>query len=183
MTFPSQAGITPDLAGFAAAQETLRTRFGRDIRFYGPADVLYDPGLAAGEFDDEGIPLDPLATRTVLASAAVEIPDLTLVGSAQCIVVFKPLQTSVIRKDEVAETAAGARSSLNRDLILRVEDIPQQEGATYFEVGTLTRDSDGAIVEPQVWAQDDGELWRIVNGKYDSFGSVPRFIVYGEGTR
>lgn len=175
---------TPDFDGFANAQATLRQQFGRDVRFYRPADMVYDPAIPQSAFDEEGIPLDPLALATPVASADVEIGDLTLLVTLQhCLVVFRPLPTSVLRRDETFESALGIRSALNRDLILDPTSTPAIAGASHFQVGTLARDDVGAVIEPEQWQPEETELWKIVNGKMDSFGPVTRYIVYGQGTR
>lgn len=178
----STSAPTPDFQGFAAAQETLRQEFGRDVRFYSPSAMLYDPSTPASAFDDEGIPLDPLVGASAVASAGVAVPDLTYTGSAQCNVVFRPLQTSIMRRDESFESPIAIRSGLNKDLILHAADYARASGATYYEIGTLARDDTGAIIYPEVWTPEDGELWKIVNLKHDAFGSVERVIVYGQGT-
>lgn len=167
----SVSGLTPDLAGFVEAQGRLRTELGRDIRFYRHADMIYDPALPASEFDDEGIPLDPLAGASAVASAGVAIPDLTLIGQARGNVVFQPL--AAMRRDEVQEQPVGMRSRLNKDLILDIADMPLASGATYFEVGASGVNG---------WTADDGELWKIVNAKTDGFGGLQRYIVFGQGT-
>jgi hypothetical protein len=174
--------IVPDFQGFANAQASLRSNFGSDVRFYGPAAMLYDPTIPLSEFDDEGIPLDPLAGASATASAAVSIPDLTIVGSARCNVVFNPLQTSILRRDQTYETALAIRSGLNKDLILAPEDYPQASGATYFQVGFLARDAGGVVIRPEQWTPEDNELWKVVNVKHDRYGPVERVVVYGEST-
>ena len=180
MSFPTH----PDFDGFANAQATLRQQFGRDVRFYRPADMTYDPTIPQSAFDDEGIPLDPLAGQTPVAPAGVEIENLTVLVTLQhCLVVFRPLQTSILRRDETFETALGIRSGLNRDLILDPTSAPAIAGATHFQIGTLARDDAGNVIEPEEWQPEEDELWKIVNGKMDSFGSVTRYIVYGQGTR
>jgi hypothetical protein len=173
--------ITPNLAGMADAQQRLRQLIGRDVRFYGPADVIYDPTVPVSAFDDEGIPLDPLALASGAALAAVGIDNLTIVGSAHVNVVFQPL--SAMRRDEVEEDTLGWRSRLNKDLILDIADAPQAVDALYFEVGTLSRDTAGNIMRPEQWTSDDGELWKIVNSKTDGFGALQRLLVFGQGTR
>jgi hypothetical protein len=163
----------PNFDGFSAAQEYLRTEFGRDVQFYGTAAATY-PTTPPTAFDDEGIPLDPLAT-TVETAASVELANLALLGVARAVVVFRPLQTSIMRRDETFETPLGIRSGLNKDLIMSAADASLAQSATHFMIGTAN--SDGTFT-PQ-----DGELWEIVNIKNDSFGSVERLVVYGEGTR
>jgi hypothetical protein len=170
----------------ADAQSRLRQLLGRDVRFYGPAAMIYDPSIPASEFDDEGIPLDPLAGATPVASADVGIDNLTIVGSAHVNVLFQPL--AAMRRDEVEEQPTGWRSRLNKDLILDIADAPQTTSAEYFEIGTFTRDSDGNILydpdgSEQQWTSDDGELWKIVNSKTDGFGGLQRFLIFGQGTR
>lgn len=173
----------PDFAGFAKAQATLRRDFGKDICFYGPASIIYDPSLPPSAFDDEGIPLDPLALASGVAVAQVEIPGLTVVGYARCQVVFRALPPPVLRRDETFEQAIGIRSGMNRDLILDPADASAIAGASHFQVGELVRDSAGNVVKPEQFAADETELWKIVNGKLDHFGQVKRYIVYGQGTR
>lgn len=177
----SASAPTPDLQGFAAAQATLRRTLGRDVRFYGAADIIYDPTIPASAFDDEGMPLDPVRPKTVLASAGVGIDDLTIVGSARVNVVFQPL--AAMRRDEVQGDATGLRSRLNKDLILDIADMPIASGATYFQVGTLARDPTDAVIYPEEWTPDDEELWKIVNAKTDGFGALQRYVVFGQGTR
>jgi hypothetical protein len=162
----------PDLASFAAAQAYLRAKFGRDVRFYSAAQMTFDPSIPQSEFDDEGIPIDPLLGATPTNPADVEIPNLTLTGQARCNVLFQPL--AAMRRDEVEEQAIGIRSRLNKDLILDIADKPQADGATHFQIGTQTGDS---------WVPDEGELWKIVNAKTDGFGALQRYIVFGQGTR
>jgi hypothetical protein len=171
MSFPA---LTPNIAGLADAQQRLRQLIGRDIRFYGPAEMIYDPAIPASEFDSEGIPLDPLAGGTAVASAGVDVTNLTIVGSARANVLFQPL--SAMRRDEVAEQPTGWRSRLNKDLILDIADAPQVDGASHFQVGALA--DDGVS-----WTPDDEELWLIVNAKTDGFGALQRYIVFGQGTR
>jgi hypothetical protein len=178
----------PDIEGFADAQAKLTTQFGRDVRFYQPAQMLYDPGISPFAFDDEGIPLDPLAGASAVASANVGMVGLSLRGSAQANVVFKPLQTSVMRRDETFESPVAIRSGLNKDLLVNLEDIPIASGATHFLIGTFARDADGNILylpdgSEQEFTVDDGELWKIVNAKTDGLGSFQRYVVYGQGTR
>lgn len=180
-------GPTPDIEGFASAQAKLTTQFGRDVRFYQPATMLYDPGISPFAFDDEGIPLDPLAGASALASANVGIAGLTLRGSAQVNVVFRPLQTSIMRRDETFESPLGIRSGLNKDLLVNLPDIPIASGATHFVVGTFARDASGNIIynpdgTEQQFTPDDGELWKIVNAKTDGIGGFQRYVVYGQGT-
>lgn len=174
---------TPSAAGFAAAQENLRTKFGRDIRFYAPAAMIYDPAIPPSAFDDEGIPLDPLAGASATASANVGLANLTITASAQALVVFRTLQTSLLRRDQTAETPLGTRAGLNKDLIMAPADGPKVARATYFMVGTMARDASGAVIYPEQWTPEDGELWKIVAAKADSFGPTERFVVYGQGTR
>lgn len=177
----------PDLAGFAKAQQSLPTLFGRDVRFYQPATMLYDPGISPFAFDDEGMPLDPLAGASATASANVGMSNLTIRGSAHANVVFRPLQTSVMRRDETIETQVAIRSGLNRDLIINPSDLPVASGATHFMVGTFARDANGNIIynpdgSEKLFTPDDGELWKIVNLKTDGLGGYQRAIVYGQGT-
>lgn len=168
--------ISPDIQGFADAQERLRTDLGQPVRFYGPADILYDPDLAPSEFDDEGIPLDPLALASGVNVADVEIANLTVLGSGIVNVVYKPLQTSLLRQDRIAEQQTGIRSAANKDLIIAVADLPLAQSATHFQVGHPTPDGS--------WSPAEDELWKIVNVKLDVvFGDAERGIVYGEGTR
>lgn len=164
--------VTPDLAGFVEAQRSLISEFGRDVRFYAPATILYDPSIPAGMFDDEGFPLDPTVTGSAQASANVGIPDLTMVGSAKCDVVFQPL--TVMRRDEVVEDPLARRSHLNKDLILNPEDASIAQAASYFQVGTNNPDD--------TWTPDEGTLWRIVNFKPYSLGVSYRYIVFGQDT-
>jgi hypothetical protein len=97
--------------------------------------------------------------------------------------VFKPLQTSILRRDQTEEQAVGIRAGLNRDLILDPNDVGATNGASHFMVGTLARDLSGNVLYPEQWTPDDGELFKIADVKSDSFGSVQRVIVYGQGTR
>jgi hypothetical protein len=167
---------TPDFDGLDASQRRLVADFGRDIRFYGPADVIYDPALPSSAFDDEGIPLDPLAVASGSnEDTSLALAGLTVTGSAHCNVVFSPLQTSLLRRDQTAEQAVGIRSGLNRDLILNIEDAPQADGASHFGVGQLADDG--------TWTSEDDELYRISQSTPDTFGRVRRFIVYGERTQ
>lgn len=177
----STPALAPDIAGMADAQQRLRRFLGRDIRFYAPATMLYDPAITPSEFDDEGIPSDPLAGASAVAPADVEIDNLTLVGSAHANVLFQPL--AAMRRDMVAEQQIGWRSRLNKDLILDISDRAVADAGQYFEVGTLARDKAGAIITPEVWTPDDGELWLIVNAKVDGFGGLQRYIVFGQGLR
>jgi hypothetical protein len=176
LTFPTPAppgpGPTPDLAGFADRMEYLRTQLGRDVRFYGPADIIYDPTIPASEFGDDGIPLDPLASSTTVASAGVGIEGLTLLGTARADVLFQPL--SAMRRDETAGQPTGERSILNKDVIVGLDDMPMAAQATYFQVGTQVGDE---------WTADDDELWEIVNGKTDGFGALQRYLIFGQGTK
>ena len=172
---------TPSLDGFAAAQAQLRDFFGRDVRFYAPGTMIYDPTIPPSAFDDEGFPLDPLAGASAVNPADVSISGLTVVGSAHCNVLFQPL--AAMRRDEVAEDQVGIRSRLNKDLMLDIADLDQASGATHYEIGTLARDSTGAIIYPEQWTPDDGELWHIVNLKVDGVGAIQRVIVFGQGTR
>jgi hypothetical protein len=166
--------IGPDLAGFDNAQRALVQNFGRDVRFYGPADVVYDPATPVGSFDLEGIPLDPLASGVSNEDTTLPIAGLQLVGSAHCNVVYKPLQTSLLRRDQTMETPLAIRSGLNRDLILNIEDAAQVTNASHFWIGTLNADGS--------WTAMDNEMVKISDTKTDTFGSVERFIVYGQDT-
>jgi hypothetical protein len=174
--------LQPDIAGMTDAQQRLRALLGRDIRLYGPADMIYDPTLAGSEFDDEGIPLDPLAGASAVAPANVDdASELTLLGSVRANVVFQPL--AAMRRDMVAEQQIGWRSRLNKDLICDVSDMPLLAEATHFMVGTFARDSSGQIITPEQWTPDDGETWHIVNVKSDGFAALQRVIVFGQGSR
>lgn len=174
----------PDLDGFANAQRQLRQQFGNDVRFYSPVAMMYDPAVPQSAFDDEGIPLDPLVGASASGAVAdVALPNLTIVGSAHVNVVFRPLQTSVLRRDETIETPLAIRSALNKDLILDPADEPMASGATHYMLGEFARDAEGNIIYPEQFTPEDGELWKIVNLKHDSFGSVERVIVYGQGTK
>jgi hypothetical protein len=172
--------VTPDFAGFEEGQRRLLKTFGRDVRFYGPAAVIYDSGIPSSAFDDEGIPLDPLASGAVQNEANVELAGLTVVASAHCNVVFKPLQTSILRRDQSVEQEIGLRSGLNRDLILNPEDAVLASGATHFQIGTFARDDDGDVIEPEQWTPDTTRMFRISETAPDTFGPVQRFIVYGQ---
>lgn len=165
--------ITPDIQGMTDAQKRLREELGRDVRFYGPADMVYDPATPASAFDDEGIPLDPLTPATAVGEAAVEIADLTLVGQVRCNVVFQPL--AAIRRDPVQEDALGIRSHLNKDLIVDIDDRATVEPASHFQVGTQNENGS--------WTPDDTELYRIANWKTDGFGALQRLLVFGQATR
>jgi hypothetical protein len=182
----SFALLAPDIAGMADAQARLREALGRDCRFYGPQAILWDPSIPASEFDDEGIPLDPLAAGTPVGSgAAVAVDNLVVVGSARANVLFQPL--AAMRRDEVQEQRIAIRSRLNKDLILDIADREQVTGAEYFMVGTFARDVNANIVRnadgsEQSWTPDDGELWKIVNCKSDGFGALQRFVVFGQGS-
>jgi hypothetical protein len=163
---------TPDFAGFDASQRLLIDLFGRDVRFYGPADVIYDPSLPTSEFDDEGIPLDPLSVASGSnEDTTVPVPGLTPTASAHCNVVFAPLQTSLQRKDQSTSDALGVRPGLNRDLILNFEDKDVVDGATHFMVGTNTAGT---------WNFDDLTMYEISQTTPDNFGPIPRYIVYGQ---
>lgn len=179
MSFPQ----TPDFAGFANAQATLRQQFGKDICFYGTADVIYDPTIPPSMFDDEGMPLDPLASGVVVNEAGVEIANLTVIGYARGNVVFRPLQTSILRRDETFETALGFHSALNRDLILDPADAEPVKAATHYQLGVLARDAAGVVIVPEQFTPEETELWKIVSGKLDHFGPVKRYIFYGQATR
>lgn len=170
--------ITPDFDGFDKAQRSLVQQFGRDVRFYGPANVHYDASIPTGSFDIEGIPLDPLVTGDTNEDTSLPIAGLQLVGAAHCNVVYKPLQTSLLRRDQTMETPLAIRSGLNRDLILNPEDAGQDitnlDKATYFWIGTTNPDG--------TWTEMDEEMVKIVGVKTDTFGSVERVIVYGQDT-
>ena len=187
MSFSTPPPVTPNIAGFADAQTRARQAFGRDVRFYAPAAMVYDPGISPFAFDDEGIPLDPLAGASAQASANVAIANLTVVGSAVCEVVFRPLQTSIMRRDETYESPLAIRSGLNKDLLLDPSALGIASGAMYYMIGTFARDANGNILynpngtEVQ-FTPDDGELWKIVNLKSDGIGGYQRLVVYGEGT-
>ncbi len=176
----SLSAPTPDLAAFAVAQDKLRTFFGRDVRFYGPAAMIYDPAMPASAFDDEGFPLDPLAGASAISDAHVAIDNLTITGSAQCNILFQPL--AAMRRDETGADAVAMRSRLNKDLICSLAVIPFASGSSHFEVGTLARDSTGNVIYPEQWTPDDGELWKIVNAKTDGYGELQRYLVFGQGT-
>lgn len=177
----SLSAPTPDVPGFADAQDRLRQYLGRDVRFYGQAAIIYDPAIPPTAFNDEGIPLDPLASGAVLNEAAVDIPDLQIVGSARVNVLYQPL--AAMRRDETAMLPTGERSRLNKDLICDLSVIPYASGATHFQVGTLARDTSGNVVTPQQWTPDDNELWEIVQSKTDGFGGLQRYLVFGRSTR
>lgn len=177
----SFGGPKPDLAGFADRQAQLRNMFGRDVRFYAPAAMIYDPAVPASAFDNEGFPLDPLVGASATAEADVGIDNLTIVASGHVNVVFQPL--AAMRRDETQQQAVGERSRLNKDLICDLSLIPLASGASHFQVGTFARDAAGNIVYPEQWAPDDDELWKIVNAKTDGFGALQRWVVFGQGTR
>ena len=80
-----------------------------------------------------------------------------------------------MRRDETYETPLGIRAGLNKDVILDPSVLPLASGASHFMIGTTNPDGS--------WMAEDGELWEIVNLKADSFGTVERIIIYGEGTR
>jgi hypothetical protein len=178
--------LAPNIAGMALAQQTLRQTLGRDIRFYGPQTMIYDPSIPVSAFDDEGIPLDPLAASTPVGqSAVVGIDDLVIVGTARANVLFQPL--AAMRRDNLEENRIAIRSRLNKDLILDISDREQVTGAEYFIVGTFARDQSGEILRnsdgtEQQWTPDDSEPWKIVNVKVDGFGGLQRVIVFGQGS-
>lgn len=176
--------LTPDLGEFRNVMRTLYEQFGRDIRFYGPADIIPDPSIPASEFDDEGLPLDPLAPVTVLADAGVQMERLRVVGSGHGCVLFQPL--AAMRRDETAEDEIAFRSRLNKDLIFDADDRHVADGASHFMVGTFARDATGNVLynhdgSERLWTPDDGELWHIANAKTDGVGAMQRFIVFGQG--
>lgn len=182
MSISNPTGLPqPDVPGFATAQQRLRGMLGRDVRFYAPAAMLYDPGVPAMAFDDEGIPLDPLVGASAInPDTSVAIENLTYIGSAHVSVTFQPL--AAMRRDETQEQALAFRSRLNKDLICDINDRPIASGAVYFEVGTLARDASGNVIYPEQWTPDDGELWKVVNAKTDGIGGLQRYIVFGQGT-
>lgn len=175
-------GMTPDLAGFDQAQRSLLANFGRDVRFYAPVNEAWDPTMPGNMFDASGVPLDPLAPLdpTVVSPEDTTLPiaGLWLVGQAHCNVVYKPLQTSLLRRDQSMETPLAIRSGLNRDLIVNIEDHDQlaqgNQEATYFWIGST--DANG------VWQPMDEEMVKITGVKTDTFGGVERLIVYGQDT-
>jgi hypothetical protein len=176
----STGPLQPNLAGFAAAQAQLRDQLGRDVRFYAPSAMIYDPAVPPSAFDNEGFPLDPLVGASAVSDAGVAIDDLTIVGSGRCNVLFQPL--AAMRRDELAQDALGYRSRLNKDLICDLSVMPFASGASHFEVGTLARDADGNVIYPEQFTPDDGELWHIVNAKTDGYGQLQRYLVFGQGT-
>lgn len=171
---------TPDLAGFVDAQNRKRQYLGRDVRFYQLATLTYAPGVPT---DEEGQALDPLAVPTTESTLAdVEIDNLTYCGSAHCNVVFRSLQTSLLRRDQTQETPLAIRSGLDKDLILGIADAPVAQGADYFQVGTMARDALGNVLYPEQWTADEDELWKIVSAKADGLGELQRYVVYGRST-
>jgi hypothetical protein len=181
----STVSLAPDIAGMADAQARLRQLLGRDIRFFGPQAMLY-PSTPPSAFDDEGIPLDPLAASTPVGSgAAVGIEHLIVVGSARANVLFQPL--AAMRRDNLEENRLAIRSRLNKDLILDIADRDQLTDAEYFMVGTFARDVNGNILRnadgtEQQFTPDDGEPWKISNVKVDGFGGLQRVICFGQGS-
>ena len=162
------------MAAFAEAMEHHRETFGRDIRLYAPATVDWDVTLAPSQFDLEGIPLDPLASGAVQNEATdAPIAGLALLGVIRANVVFRPLQTSILRRDQTIETPQGIRSSLNCDLIIGVADKVLADEAVFFEIGTLT---DG------VWTSLNDRVWKVVNLERDPISSFERYIMYGQDT-
>jgi hypothetical protein len=106
--------VFPDLAGFAEAQQRLRSRFGRVVTFYKPTDALYSPDVP---LDEQTGP----ASGGAIASA-----------SAVASVVYAPLQGT--NRDRTVSDQLGQHSKLNKDLILGIEDRPIASGAVRFEL-------------------------------------------------
>lgn len=165
-------GVTPDIAGFADAQRRLRAGLGRDVCFYGAADVTYDPTIPAGEFDEEGIPLDPLVDPATTDAADVEVPNLKVLGVLRGSVVFQPLSPTVLRSGEFEETPQAIRSRLNMAVIVDTTDRDIAKAASHFQIGTTQPDGS--------WVPDNSGLWRIIQAEDDGIGAKQRFIVTGE---
>jgi hypothetical protein len=114
--------VFPDLAGFAEAQQRLRSRFGRVVTFYKPTDALYSPDVPLDE--QTGNPFDP----TIRPASGGAIASASAVAS----VVYAPLQGT--NRDRTVSDQLGQHSKLNKDLILGIADRPVASGAVRFEL-------------------------------------------------
>lgn len=63
--------VTPDKAGFAAAQQRLRDKLGMDVTFYGPVVASYAPDVPLDP--ETGAPYDPMITPTASAAASATV--------------------------------------------------------------------------------------------------------------
>jgi hypothetical protein len=80
---------TPDLAGFADAQERLRGEFGEEVAFLFPAEVTWPADTAIDP--ESGEPYDPAvrAASSAVASAAVD-----------CTIAFKAINRAGVSGNE-----------------------------------------------------------------------------------
>jgi hypothetical protein len=116
------AGVFPDLAGFAEAQQRLRSRFCRVVTFYRPTDALWSPDVPLDE--QTGQPFDP----TIKPASGGAIASASAVAS----VVYMPLQG--VSRDRTVVDQIGRHSKQNKDLILDISERDVASGALRFEL-------------------------------------------------
>lgn len=108
---------TADLAGFAAAQQRLRSQFGETVWFIQAESVTFPPGTPIDPVTNK--PYDPaIAASTMVAASA----------SAQCDVFFRAISRGGMGH-EYAQSAEGIR---NFSLSMLITDISNRsicEGA------------------------------------------------------
>lgn len=121
---------SPNLAGFAAAQERLRQEFGQDVVFYAPPAVTLPPGTPVDQF---GRPLDPTITGSAVSAT----------GSARCNVAFRAIG------DQAEPLAAGVFEQTHVMLIANPAASAVVDGKETFEL------RDG-LYDIDTWKMDPG---------------------------
>lgn len=142
--------LTPDLAGFAAAQRRLTALFGVDATFLTPAAATWDP---AEPIDPEtGRPYDPFAEP---ASGGGFDEDVARVSF-----VTRPLGSTRSSTGEFGESAIGKVDESVAALILDVADYDRVKDATRVMV-------------------NDHE-WEIQQFRHDELAAYKRWLVFLE---
>lgn len=106
--------VTPDIAGFEAAQVRLREQFGQDVPFYFASAAVWPPGT---QLDPEtGNPYDPTVLPVASGMGSALVPNVS--------VVHRPLGLSRrgIAGEEVT-TAVGRFQEGEAALIIGVDDF------------------------------------------------------------
>jgi len=102
----------PDLAGFAAAQRSLRERFGEQVTFYGDVSFTYPPGTRLDPQTSR--PFDPVIQPTASAVAT---------ASGMLDVAFITAED-----DDARETPVGRVATQDLMLIADISERPLFEG-------------------------------------------------------
>lgn len=114
---------TPDLAGFADAQERLRQQYGVDATFIFPGDMTYAPDVQLNP--RTGKPYDPFATPDTVTAEREEV--------VRCSVVTKALGGRA-EAGRVTETPIGSMSDAGMALMFNLDDYARVDDAPLCEV-------------------------------------------------